>query len=224
MNTTAISTAAASFFLFALPASADLVNIDFNSGTTATGAGVVGTAGDTWNGLAPKNSSASGLVNSDNVGSTVGATWSGWYEIWDNAGNGGPNSDLMDDFLGGGNAGTIILSGLDSNSTYDLYTYNVNDQTGTERYTTVTVEGGGAPVAKSINQPRVASSWVEHANYLYFPGVSPDGSDEITITVSAIALATFNGLQLVQLVVVPEPGTSLLFGLGALIGLRRRRK
>ena len=122
---------------------------------------------------------------------------------------------------------------------YLLYCYGANYDN--DRGTLFSVNSGAAHngIGATLNQAngtRPGQSFMEGVNFVYFLGVTPDGSGNITIHAVANPAdgvgnpnlsgeADVNGFQLVT--VVPEPSTVAMLGLGlaslSLFGARRRR-
>ena len=213
-----------------------LVNIDFNGadanntppgpGPTATGAAVIGSAGDAWNGLNFNSGTVNGLLNSTGSSTSVDVSWNSTGS-WNAGGSPAPNTALMQDYLyqiGGG--GTANLSGLIPNAAYNLYLYTQNNDSN-GRQTDFTVTGATTVTGSSGVGSQLETAWVNGTNYTEFVGVHPDAAGHISIAFAGHGggEGDFNGLQLSTN--APEPGTLLLAGLGAaglLVVARRRRK
>ncbi len=213
-----------------------LVNIDFNGadagntppgpGPTATGAAVVGSAGDAWNGLNFNSGTVNGLLNSTGSSTSVDVSWNSTGS-WNAGGSPAPNTALMQDYLYqlGGTA-SVNMSGLIPNAVYNLYLYTQNNDNN-DRQADFTING--TLTGQSGAGSQGATSWINGTNYTEFVGVHPDATGHISISFTPdgnhAGEADLNGLQLSTN--APEPGTLLLAGLGAaglLVVARRRRK
>lgn len=127
-----------------------LVNIDFNGadagntppgpGPTATGAAVVGSAGDAWNGLNFNSGTVNGLLNSTGSSTSVDVSWNSTGS-WNAGGSPAPNTALMQDYLYqlGGTA-SVNMSGLIPNAVYNLYLYTQNNDNN-DRQADFTING-----------------------------------------------------------------------------------
>src|SRR5438128_1458496 len=135
------------------------IDVDFNgsvaSPVNATGAGVIGSAGDTWNIFTGNPTGAQALnLTSGAASSGVTLQISGsQYIPGTSGGANGPNASLTQDFLAVGGLtmvrmGTITLAGLTANQGYELYLYNGSTSIG--RITDFSV-AGTTTVTGSIN-------------------------------------------------------------------------
>ena len=139
---------------------AQLIDVDFNEnssagagggpnpGPTMSGAGLLGTAGDQWNGINVSSGTGIPLNNADGSVSAVTMTFTsgGGYDVNDYGGStpfaSTPYDALMEDYLyNGGTPQTITLSGLAANSTYNLALYNAANVAANGRTTYFTVNG-----------------------------------------------------------------------------------
>jgi len=122
---------------------AQLINVDFNrndggsTGPTMSGAAVLGTAGDQWNGISVASGSGISLFYTNGSASTVKMTFTagGGYDAKAYGGStpfaSTSYNGLMEDYLYNGNVPqTITLSGLATNATYNLVLYNAADAGG----------------------------------------------------------------------------------------------
>ncbi len=217
-----------------------LVNVDFNYkrlanssvSATASGAAVIGTTGDTWNGIEGASfhltATSLPLVNSANTATdaTLSYTVKGGYSV--GAGQSNPvNTALLNDWVSvtGTNHGTITIGGLGIGTSYDLYIYySQSDQAA--RATALTVTGNGTPLTGTIqnNSAGGATAYTSGVNYLKFT-LSPDASGNIAIDFVKAGTdpqheGDINGFQIQA---VPEPASLSLLSLGGLALLRRRR-
>ncbi len=192
---------------------AQLINVDFNKngsagagggpdpGPTMSGAAVLGTAGDQWNGI--DVSSGTGIplkyANGSNSPVTMTFTSGGGYDV-NSYGGSTPFAStaydaLAEDYLyNGGTLQTITLSGLTPNSTYDLIAYNAADGNAAGRTTVFTVNAN--------TQARVwdgsSSTLIAGVNYVEFPSAASDASGTLSLTYSGIGNAEgdINGFQI----------------------------
>lgn len=250
------------FFLSTDFLQAQLINVDFNGnsvgqaydgggvavGPTQTGAAVIGSPGDTWNGFDdsaftfssyPSDASATGLsllyADGTSSGVTMSLTAGGSYNAnepnWGNTSAfttaGSPYSDLMQDELYTTAPAAITLSGLAANQSFNLVIYSSGDQnlgTGfTEKKGTFTVNG----VTQNTIWDGVTSTLIDGMTYVQFLATS-DASGNLAITWGGTPAEAgvnpetdINGFQLV---VVPEPSSLAILGVAgmALFGVRRR--
>lgn len=197
-------------------AMAEVINIDFQTdgGIVYVGTGAAPDAGTFWN--AVSHSGASNLTASDGVTVTsvsVALTGLGgdfFYEL-------GPANDLMRERFY--DPGTVTISGLDPNGTYDLYIYG-------NQYRSQ-FEVPGLPAEIAGGNPGVAP-WVEGeaGQYVKLEGARPTLAGDLVITVSRPGTASYDwaviaGLQVVS---VPEPATLSLLALGGLALISRYGK
>ena len=128
--------------------------------------------------------------------------------------------------------GTFTLHNVPT-GTYSLYLYGANYDATRGAAFAISTGGGTAlnGVSTTINTGQ-RSSFVLGDNYVVFNGVSPSANGDISGTWGDVSNhisglsgeGDFNGLQLVQQAVVPEPATlTIMLGLGAGGLLRRRR-
>jgi hypothetical protein len=222
-------------------AMAALINVDFSQtygdgevpAGVYSGAAVVGTAGDTWNGLevgprspATSTTYTSGfLVDSTNVATTATVTLTGnsTFVAYDT----GPGFDnniagvapvLMNDFAAA-STGTVLgfaINGLTVGGVYDLYLYSQNGGYSSEN-SAFTINA----VTKTATNSGNPAAFVLNNNYVAYLGLTATGGT-ISGTISSAANASINGFQLVP---VAEPSSMMLAALSGigLIAVRRRR-
>ncbi len=200
-----------------------LLNIDFGETSptfnaipsiTYSGAALIGSAGDVWNGpqtlfAFSGHQSASGIALLDSTGAatavTLGYDVTGGY----NSGAGTSPFDattlapLMRDYLydrtDTAAPGSVTLSGLTANGAYDLYLYSAADG---PKETLFTVNGVNKVASTLGSNP---STLTEGVNYVKYSG-SADASGDLTIIFSANGTSfdgVFSGLQLAA---APSPG------------------
>jgi hypothetical protein len=207
-----------------------LINVDLNSGasTTYTGAAVLGTAGDFWNGInlstgSPAFLGTTGLNYSDNTASGITIALSPFHSSFNLGG-----SSLMGDYAYIYSAGTnngpvnIILSGFAANSVVNsiiLFGGNGNAQNAS-----FTI---GAETKTTSDSGPIGVTLTENDEFVRFDNIIADGSGVIQIAwtnpTGGSNWSAFNGMQINQ---VPEPSVALLGALGllGLLGLMRRRR
>jgi hypothetical protein len=241
-----------------------LIDVDFNgnsvgqayngggvaTGPTQSGAAVIGSAGDIWNGFSDSDmgftdqANVTGPINSGSLalnyadGSSSGASMvinaAGSYDAneptWGNTSAfttaGSPYSNLMQDEVYTTAPETLTLSGLAANQNFDLIIYSAGDQnlgTGnTEKEGTFTVNG----ITQNTIWDGTTSTLIAGKTYVQFSATS-DGSGNLVINYGGTPAATgvnqetdFTGFQLR---VVPEPSTWALLAIsGALLFISRR--
>lgn len=243
---------------------AQLLDVDFNgnsvgvdyggggvaTGPTMSGAAVIGSAGDQWNGIADSaytfssypngiTSTALPLIYSTGASSPVTMTIStdangGSYVAnepnWGNTSAfttaGSPYSDLMQDLIAskavGG--GIVTLSGLAANQTYNLVLYNAADQNVPGgRATDFTVNG----VTQTSIWDGTTSTLVAGVDYVDYASATSDGSGNLVITFGQGSvggvLSSEGDLDGFQLMAVPEPSIWAMLAIGGVMLLGYRR-
>ena len=177
---------------------AQLINVDFNQnngvgwggggpnpGPTMSGAAVLGTAGDQWNGINVNSGSGISLSNADGSASPVKLTFTpaGGYDANSFGGStpfaSTPYNALMQDYLyNGGAPQTITLSGLAPNSMFDLVLYNAADNGAAGRTTYFTVNG----IPQSSTWIGTGSSLIAGVDYVEFSSALSDASGKLVIS------------------------------------------
>ena len=177
---------------------AQLINVDFNQnngvgwggggpnpGPTMSGAAVLGTAGNQWNGINVSSGTNISLKHADGSASAVTMTFTsgGGYDA--NSFGGAtpfastPYNALMQDYLyNGGTPQTITLSGLAANAAYHLVLYNAADAGAAGRITYFTVNG----ITQSSVWDGVGSTLIAGVDYAEFTSALSDGSGGLVIT------------------------------------------
>jgi hypothetical protein len=220
-------------------ARADLINVDFNSSSSPTyiGPGVLGAAGDFWNGVGGPSLGANlPLRNAAGTATGVKISYSGsglFFFDAEGAGTvftGTPFDALLRDYMvadksGQGGPSTVTLSGLNSGGAYRLILFSIANSRG--RDTSFTVGGVTQDVIAGPDQ-----FLKEGENFADFMATA-DASGNLVITVAAgnAVEGDLDGIQLTPFTsppspVVPEPPTVALLALGggALAGWRRWRR
>lgn len=219
------------------------IDVDFGGSVTpsanATGAAVIGSAGDVWNVIngTPTGAQTLNLTTGGSSGATVTLTFTGSSVITGTSpGANGPNAALTQDFLaimGPGmsiKTGTATLNGLTASQQYAVYLYNGSTSIG--RITDFNVTGTST-VTGSINNlgtPGTAT-WtpataIIPGNYLQL-NATANASGQLVINFMnrAASEGDFAGFQIRA---IPEPSTYALLVTGAaallIMAYRRRRR
>jgi hypothetical protein len=218
------------------------IDIDFNGSVATTGvatdAGVIGSAGDSWNTFAGVPSGSQVLNLTTGAASGVSMSLSGTFITGTLGGANGPNTNLTQDFLAvggpgslGGDTGVVTLSGLTANQQYALYLYNGSAAVG--RITDFSITGSGSPVTGSINNigapgtvTWTAATQIVPGNYVQL-NATANNSGQLVIDFMnrAASEGDFAGFQIRA---IPEPSTNALLITGAagliLLTYRARRR
>jgi endoglucanase len=177
---------------------AQLINVDFNQnngvawggggpnpGPTMSGASVLGTAGDQWNGINVNSGTNISLKYADGTASTVKMTFTsaGGYDANSFGGStpfAGTSYDaLMQDYLYNSGAPQIIaLSGLATNSAYNLILYNAANSSAAGRTTYFIVNS----IAQSSTWDGASSTLIAGVDYVEFTSALSDGAGNLAIT------------------------------------------
>ena len=219
-----------------------VVNIQF-AGTNTASPGVAapsfsgsqgaytgdGLSAPEWNVLTVGNKATSGtmsnLVDSSGTSTTDAVAFSSSDSY--NASTTSPSNGLLEGFIETKNTGSVTLSGLADNGSYQLYLYGVNGRYNAVGATFSISTGTGSPASGSdafTAPPATASgTFQENANYVIFDATA-DNSGTLVIKYALSGnnkTSEINGLQVVS----PEPASLGLLGAGAmgLLLLRRRR-
>ena len=225
-------------------ANAALININFtgftggNQGPTeeADISGPAGGLGTTWNQY--NNEDTSGTVlDSSGAATSIQVTTNFSEGRYD---GGGPTLPIyratLTDFGRGVNSRNVTISGLDAGGLYDIWLMSLRSQ-GADAERLVGWWSTGSTTTSSSDQfydnrisPTINNStFVAGENYVLFENVEADGSGQIIFNgVAGTELDgsddTYRqGLNGLQINLVPEPGSLALLGLGGLLVLRRRR-
>ncbi len=170
------------------------------------------TSSDRWNNLVAPTvngweswTPASPLTINNAYGTnTISLTWSGTAHDWSNGGFG--YAGLFNGYLGsGGFDGNMVISGLDTNATYDIYCYFTWGWT--TSMSTFTVTEGMAPLPSATVTPVQAnagsySNLVEGQNYAVFADVVPSSNGVIQVR-SQNSDGGWSGMQIVKRSDVP---------------------
>ncbi|MGA2683706.1 MAG: hypothetical protein ABSF51_01510 [Verrucomicrobiota bacterium] len=199
---------------------AQLINVDFNNdsygaghggpnpGPTMSGAAVLGTAGDQWNGINTSSGTGVSLIYANGSNSPVTMIFNsgGGYDVNSYGGStpfaGTPYDALMEDYLyNGGTPQTITLSGLAPNSKYNLVLYNAADVPGAGRTTWFTVNGN----TQGSTWNGSSSTLIAGIDYVEFTSAMSDGSGNLVITWTGNGSAEgdINGVQIQSVPPIP---------------------
>lgn len=189
-------------------------------GAPDSGQGVIGGTNAYWNQIFASGTTSGDLTS---TGDPTGITFSDTSPL-SFQGPADAFVPLLTHYLLTGGVATETLHNVQPGS-YDLYLYGQNG-TYNGRGAVFTFDG----VSESaINRNGSGTAFVEGANYVVFTNITLASAGSITFTYAGGpgvgGEGNFNGLQL-QL--VPEPSTCLLFGLGAiggtLLAIRRKQR
>jgi aryl-phospho-beta-D-glucosidase BglC (GH1 family) len=170
-------------------------------GPTMSGAAVLGSAGDEWNGISGASGSGIPLIyaNGSNSPVTMTFTSGGGYNVYDYSGStpftGTSYNALMETYLyNNGVPQTITLSGLQPNSIYNVVVYNAANSSTSGRTTYFTVNGN----AQGSTWNGSNNTLVAGVDYLEFPMAvsSSAGSLVINFTGNGTAEGDINGFQI----------------------------
>lgn len=202
--------------------------------------------GTTWNGVAYQGVVSSTLVDDQGTATDVNFWSQANLSEWSyDAGGGGvnlPAEALMADYAfanGSNNRFTLFSNVADGGtglqltaaSTWDVYVYMQGDSAGQGATLTLNYAGGASSVASTTGNGPWNGTFVEGGNYVKFSGVSPraytvSGTNngfefDFVWGLNGGSAAGINGIQLVQ---VPEPGSVALLGGAGMLAIFRRRR
>lgn len=209
------------------PASAQTLLVDFGPSTYTTSSPDVN--GNTWNNMTAHTASSSlGLVWTDNSSSGITLTITTAFANTGpgasppaltgtgSLGNLNISTALSDFFYVNNGSAVVTFSGLDSSKTYTFSLLGSRDATAV-RNTTYSVAGGNSGSdSLQTSGTDLGGSGINYNNssLAVISGITPDGSNSITLTVSSSGLGYLNALQITA---VPEPGSVLLLLGGAAV-------
>lgn len=223
----------------------------FNSGA-GNSTGVADTYGIYWNNAILNTSNGGGnvpgsvanLINSTNVGTGVGLTFSnGWQANgFNNGGLMAPSSSLLgniasqnatgDYFFVLDNSASMTFTGLNPALTYNFQMFGTRQETAirTSVYSITDINGLHSFTLQTSGPGIGAGGYNGNNNtFATFSNIVPDNSGNITLSlVGGTAASKFGYIGTLQMTAnaVPEPGTITLLGAAGLTGLviyRRRR-
>lgn len=199
------------------------VNIFVNAGTGGsgpnTGVTMDGTAytgseapvaytGTKWNDLS--FTGGAGIALEDSDGNTIGnVNGNGPASAWSYNSGGGLNA--LENYWYA--ATSIDITGLAVNSLWDVYVFGADSNEAAGSTFTI-----GGTTLNNSGVPNATATWTDGLNYSKFSSVDAGALGAFTITRDA---GPINGFQLV---LVPEPATLGLVGLGGLLMLVRSRR
>jgi sugar lactone lactonase YvrE len=218
---------------------AQLINVDFNNdsggathggpsvGPNMSGAAVLGTAGDQWNGITTTNGSGISLIYANGSASTVKLSFTsgGGYDAIAYSGStpfaGTPYNALMEDYLFNGSVPrTITLSGLASNAAYNLMLYNAADNgSGAAGRTTIFTVNG---FTQSSTWDAASSAFIPGVDYVNYPSAVSDASGNLVITYNGSPEGDINGFQIlgpIPVVTVTSPVNNSIFAAPANVNI-----
>lgn len=218
-----------------LSASAQLYNVDAGTGSspTYTGAAVLGSSGDLWNGITGSDFGDFTTAISDSTGSfAAGTTIRVWNYAFRSDNSGGSTANpmsLMQDYItspgwgaGDGWPIKVQLSNLPASTAFNLVVYAAGDAAGQGGQITL-FDPSGNMVANTTAATRDITTGAGDA-YVTFSGTTKvDGTVYFEVVTTHDDWHALNGLQL-QLTSVPEPSTLALgaCGMGLLMFFRNR--
>jgi PEP-CTERM motif len=229
-------------------ARAQLIDADFNAAPngntpespTMSGAAVIGSAGDVWNGIDGDQDGVNGtyipLVDSN--GNTItGSKWTftTGHGLFDDTGGTTTNpTALMEDYMYGssGNEGGTI-SGLVAGDTFTLVIYGAGDQSGQGDIMTLSGDMTGGNTADTLDTSAIdrdITNGIGDAYNTFTGTIGASGQIQIVLAPNTAVNAqngdaALNGFQL-QETAAPEPSTYMLVGLGiaGLVVVTARRR
>lgn len=186
---------------------AQLINVDFQKGSSPvhSGAAATGSAGDFWNSTDTElNVFLTDLTNAAGGATTVDLTWSDELQSSENSGviefGSSGHNDLMEDyaFTGPGSTATVTISDLPLNVEYTLYLYGVPDG-GTQQSTFVVNGANEGPQDVTEGNVNDDNGLATPDDYVLFTGTT-GGSGQIVFTQtgtgSGSGFSGSNGFQL----------------------------
>lgn len=208
-----------------------ILNIDFNQKSNPdpplmSGAAVIGSDGDIWNGVKSESGTTPALSYNDGTLSAItlthvtGQTFSTDIST-QSPFDGTADYNLMRDYYfdsSGSDSETLSLNNLTPNGFYDIYFYSGANTNGRETDFTVDSQNKTATFSNAFN------TFEENVNYVLFESVQVDGSGDLVFTFSSSTEPNLNGLQLIA---IPELShISLILASSCLILLyfRKRRR
>ena len=197
------------------------IDVQFATGTTYTGAAVIGSGGDVWNKVTTASGGPTALNNVGGASSGASITWSS-SRLFCGAIFGFSSTsyaNLMRCYLVAlqpSASGTITFAGLTPNASYSLYVYTQGDSATAGRRLTVTPAIGSA--VTSTAAVATQSTFVAGQNYLQVAATA-DGSGNLAFTYASAASGLEANLNAIQLVPLgsPPPAVPTLTTFGAIL-------
>lgn len=227
--------------VISIPVQAALYNVQFGGSTfgsnqapAQTGAGIIGTAGDTWNYVAAGGGydynalegAGLALVNSAGAATTgvikANDDFVGAFATVDAQLQGTSLANLFQGFIvNNGGPKSFTFSGLAASSPFDLYTYAAGPADGGDRISNFSLFSDFSSF--DIVGPNAGGTVLnDPLNYSVLSGTtSSTGTVTVYTRFTAGSEGNINGFQLN---VIPEPSSMALIGLGACGLLARRRR
>jgi hypothetical protein len=203
-------------FLSAGLLQAQLIDVDFNYngfgslGPTMSGAAVLGAAGDQWNGINVAGGSGISLIYVNGSSSPVKMTFTsggGYYANGASPFASTSYSALMQDYLyTTSGAKTITLSGLATNSTYNLVLYNAADNAAAGRTTSFTINlaFSNIGISQSSTWNATSSTLISGVDYVQFTSALSDGSGNLVFSYSPGAGSSEGDIEGFQIQLIPS--------------------
>jgi hypothetical protein len=214
----------------ATAASAAVVSVDVGAFSRLySGTAAAPGAGTNWNLLNPDGASndvtTADLADSFGNATSISITESNFLVNTGGTAGAQTTTDaeaLTRDFGVAFGSGTLTFAGLDPLVLYDLYAYGGGD--GVDDFSRFTV-GDTTLVSDPISAATTTLTAGE--DFVVFNNITSTPTGDLVLTVAnggPGVPATIYGLQLVDVGVVPEPGSALAIGAGALSLMVRRRR
>ena len=214
-----------------------LFNVDAGNSALYTGAAVLGSSGDIWNGVSGADFGGFTTAISDSTGSfAAGATIHVWNYAYTSNNTGGTTANptaLMQDYItspgwgaGDGWPIRVELANLPTSTAFNLVVYSAGDsagQGGTISLATDSTFSSIITSAATTGASRDITAGQGVAYQLFSGTTSASGTVDFEIATTTDNWHALNGLQL-EIAAVPEPSSLALCGGGlVLLGMFRRR-